>query len=186
MSVFAATGILASVLMRKLLTFRTFYTFLYCKKKKNCGSVMPAPCPSSISLVWEGAHWVKRWCVQFAPSRGSRQEPGGDAFLSAEGLSVDSLAFSASLGTSQQTRINWVTGKGRAGEEGRPWSPTVLLLCRAFCMKVIQSPDSLHTLPFGSGLLELSPATYVFIYSFTLKKRFDYKGLFKKRKAKRK
>ena len=35
MSVFAATGILAPILMRKLLTFRTFYTFLYCKKKKN-------------------------------------------------------------------------------------------------------------------------------------------------------
>ena len=35
MSVFAATGILAPILMRKLLTFGTFYTFLYCKKKKK-------------------------------------------------------------------------------------------------------------------------------------------------------
>ena len=92
--------------------------------------------------------------------------------------------LSASLGTSQQTRINWVTGKGWAGEEGRPWSPTVLLLCRAFCMRVIQSPDSLHTLAFGSGLLELSPATYVFIYSFTLKKRFDTRVCLKKEKQK--
>lgn len=51
-------------------------------------------------------------------------------------------------------------------------------------MKVIQSPDSLHTLAFGSGLQELSPATYVFIYSFTLKKRFDTRVCLKKEKQK--
>lgn len=82
MSGSAAAGVLAPTLMRKLLTFRTFYTFLYCKKKKKimalCWQIFV---PSPISGVRDTRrHKVgeKVYVHRFAHSHSGRRSPGGE------------------------------------------------------------------------------------------------------------